>query len=458
MSTRENKREAPVPVLALACIARPTFAVDYAQQMATRALAALQQEGWPVYGEARLLMDAQAAHEQALRLKEHEPDVLVLLCATFSDASMVVELADQLAVPVCLWALREPGAAGERLWLNSLCGAHIAAHALRKTGRVVRYLYGDPGEENLFVPLAALARAAATRRRLRASRLGLVGEAPTGFYGCQFDDLALTRVIGTTVSRLDLQRVFSAARSAPTSAVAAAIASTQERSPSLQALAPEEVQRFGAAYVALRTFLKEQQLDGLAVRCWPEFPQDFGLMPCATLGRLADDGFICACEADLHGAVTLLLLQWLSGAAPLLADVVALNEETNTISLWHCGNAPACLARAGAAEEVPLTVHCNRRIGVAGNFAIRPGPATLARLGVGPDGYRLLYVEGEILDEPVNRFAGNTAVFRPITAARSLLDRLILDGWEHHVAFVAGHQAQALEALAELLQIEGVAL
>ncbi|WP_052889334.1 hypothetical protein [Thermogemmatispora carboxidivorans] len=452
----ENRREAPLPALAFASIARPTFAVEYAGSMAEKALAALQREGWPVYGDSSLLMDAQAALQQAARLQEQTPDVLVLLCATFSDASMAVELASHISAPVCLWALREPGSPGERLWLNSLCGVHLAAHALHKAGKVVRYIYGDPGEAGLFEPLRALAQAAATRKRLRTSRLGLVGEAPTGFYSCQFDELELARVIGTTVSRINLAQIFQAASQAPAEAVAAAITSTQLRSPSLQMLHPDEVQRFGAAYVTLRTLLEEQQLDGLAVRCWPEFPQDFGLMPCATLGRLADDGFICACEADLHGAVTLLILQWLSGAAPLLADVVALNEEAGTISLWHCGNAPACLARPG--EEVPLTVHCNRRIGVAGNFAIRPGPATLARLGVGPRGYRLLYVEGELLDEPVNRFAGNTAVFRPGCAARQVLDTLIEGGWEHHVAFVEGHQAAALEALAELLEIEQVAL
>jgi L-fucose isomerase-like protein len=103
-------------------------------------------------------------------------------------------------------------------------------------------------------------------------------------------------------------------------------------------------------------------------------------------------------------------------------------------------------------------VHCNRRIGVAGNFAIRPGPATLARLGVGPRGYRLLYVNGEVLDEPMNRFAGNTAVFRPQCEAKRLLDTVILGGWEHHVAIVAGHIAAELEAFAQLLDIKAITL
>jgi L-fucose isomerase-like protein len=119
-------------------------------------------------------------------------------------------------------------------------------------------------------------------------------------------------VIGTRVTQIDLNSIFAATSVVAVPAVEAAIASTAQRSPSLRALDPTHVRRFGEAYVVLREALRTYRLDGLAVRCWPEFPQQFGLMPCATLGRLADDGFICACEADMHGAVTLLMLQWLS--------------------------------------------------------------------------------------------------------------------------------------------------
>lgn len=456
-SMRTNERDELTPVIGFACVARPTFAVEYAREAAMQAFVALADLSWPVVGNADLLMDAQSAREAAIALHAQSPDLLVILCATFSDASMAVELTSLLDAPVCLWALREPGPVGDRLWLNSLCGVNIASHALQKAGHIIQYIYGNPGEPGLLAPLAAFARAAATRKRLRSSRIGLVGQAPTGFYGCQFDELELARVIGTSVAQIDLNSVFAAASEAPASAVEAAITSTAERSPSLHRLEqerPVEVRRFGEAYVVLREYLQTQQLDGLAVRCWPEFPQQFGLMPCATLGRLADDGFVCACEADMHGAVTLLALRWLSGAAPLLADLVAMDEAANTVALWHCGNAPACLAREG--EEPLLTVHCNRRIGVAGNFAIRPGPATLARLGVGSQGYRLLAVEGELLDEPANRFMGNTAVFRPNGEAQLLLNTIMTDGWEHHMVVVAGHIVAELDALAHLLGIEAV--
>jgi L-fucose isomerase-like protein len=150
--------------------------------------------------------------------------------------------------------------------------------------------------------------------------------------------------------------------------VDAVISATAQRSPSLNVLNSTDVQHFGQAYVVLKEVIQVQRLDGLAVRCWPEFPQQFGLMPCATLGKLADDGFVCACEADMHGMVTMLALRWLTNTPPWLADVVALDQEANTVSLWHCGNASSCLA--GEDDPITLTPHCNRKVGVAGNFAL----------------------------------------------------------------------------------------
>jgi L-fucose isomerase-like protein len=453
---RYTERISLTPTVGLACVARPTFAVDYAQELARRAQASLAEQACVLVGGAELLMDASAARTAAQTLLKHQPDMLVVLCATFSDASIVVELAKQVQVPICLWAAREPGPVGDRLWLNSLCGANIAAHALQSSGHIATYIYGDPGEEGLLRPMLALARAAATRQRLRQSRIGLVGQAPTGFYGCQFDELALARTIGTSVTQIDLAMLFDEASQVAEEKVEAAIAATAQRSAGLPQLNVAEVRRFAQAYTALKERLEAQELDGLAVRCWPEFPVQFGLMPCATLGRLADDGFVCACEADMHGAVTMLALQWLSGHTPFLADIVALDKDNNTISLWHCGNASACLA--ADADPVQLTVHCNRRIGVAANFPLRAGAATLARLGVGPHGYRLLYIEGEVLEVPTNRFMGNTAVFRPLAAASTLLDTIMLDAWEHHMALVPGHIASELAALARLWGIQTTSL
>ncbi len=65
-----------------------------------------------------------------------------------------------------LWSFREPGPVGDRLWLNSLCGANLFGHAVVRAGGAVRLLYGDPEEPHVREVLAAALRGdlpAATR-------------------------------------------------------------------------------------------------------------------------------------------------------------------------------------------------------------------------------------------------------------------------------------------------------
>jgi L-fucose isomerase-like protein len=77
---------------------------------------------------------------------------------------------------------------------------------------------------------------------------------------------------------------------------------------------------------------------------------------------------------------------------------------------------------------------------------------------VGRQGYRLFFIEGEVLEASASRFQGNTAIFRPRGSAQQLLDTIMLDGWEHHIVLTMGHVAPELAALARLWNIETVAL
>ncbi len=449
--TNAHMQTRAIPVLGFAGVGRATFAVEYETAITRRALNALQTLGWPIAGTDEVFMDSQAARNAGERIQQEHADILIIAHASFADASAALELARAVNRPILLWAFREPGPVGDRLWLNSLCGANIAANALQRENYVTHYVYGDPEEPAALQEIAAFAGACAVNRKLRRAKISVIGQAPTGFYSSQFDELALAQVIGPTIVQKDLGTLFAAAEQADSARVQAITQQAIKDSPSLQALNPQDVQRFGQTYCALKDAAAEDHSDALAVRCWPEFPSQFQVMPCAAMGRIAEDGVIASCETDVYGAVTQLMLQYFSGKPPLMADVVAMDDMKNTLTLWHCGNAAISLARNG--DEPVMAGHCNRKIGVAGNFPIRPGHVTVARLGVSHTGFRLLAVEGELLDVPENRFQGNSAVFRPIGSAKSLLDTMMAQGLEHHVIFTEGSFMQELRFLAQMWNI-----
>lgn len=412
------------PRVALLATGRATFVEAVGRSIHRRALALLADLGAEVEGPPDLVEFADGVGRAGF--VPGQDALPVLLCATFADASVALAAFGRSRGPVILWAVRDPAPLGERLYLNSLCGANLAAHALVRKGVEVRLLYGDPGEKAVrqelsralagqlrrqsagsAEPLGELAPEAEVRAALeglRGQRIGAVGEAPTGFTTCEYDAEWLRSALGLEVRDLALEAAFDRIRAVPEEHRQAVVAQATAESPSVTRLPPGQVDLFGATTVALSEWAQAEQLDALGLRCWPEFPEQLGVCPCSALGRLVDQGIPTQCERDVNGGASMLLLKALGARDTYLADVVAVDEPRNTVTYWHCGLAPSRLAAdPGNATQ---DVHCNRDIAVVGNFPLRPGRVTVARIGRSTS-YRLYLAGGEAVPGP-NRFKGNS--------------------------------------------------
>ena len=455
--------------------ARPTFVVDVARERAAAARALLADLGAVVEGPAELVMTPDDV-EAAAKWVDASADLVVNVCASFSDATPALRLYGDLGRPVLLWSFREPGPVGDRLWLNSLCGANLFGHALVRAGGRVRLLYGDPGEPGVRDALAeALAgrlpelarpvartgdRAPAEGVRaaldgLRGKRIGLVGDAPPGFTPSEYDADLLDRLFGVTVEPVTVDGFFDRVGEVDPAERDRERAAAEAAQPSLASLDGEQVTRSAAVTTALRAWTGSADLAAVAVRCWPEFPTQLGVCPCSSLSRVADAGTPTACERDVHGALTMLLLEALGAGTTYLVDTVDLDAERNLVRFWHCGSAATALAADPA--EATQSVHCNRRIGVAGNFPLRTGPVVVVRLTEDPDPanpsrLRLLLSSGESLPEP-NRFQGNTAAVRLDAPAERLVHGLVTGGFPHHTVLAWTDVRPALRTAADLLGI-----
>ena len=461
-----------MPRVVMVPTARPTFVVDVARRRTEQARALLAGLGATVTGPTDLVMTPEDVADAA-RLVDPDVDLVVNVCASFSDASPALALYRDLGRPVLLWAFREPGPVGDRLWLNSLCGANLFGHALVGVGAQVRLLYGDPDEPQVREALRrALAgelppappqpdhhrvrgdRADAERAlaTLRGRRVGLLGDAPPGFTPSEYDPALLGRLFGLDVAPLTVDAAFDRIGAVGEPQRAAELAAVTAARPSLAGLDPTEVARHAAVTCAMRDWTAQDSLAAVAVRCWPEFPNRLGVCPCSSLSRLADEGTPTVCERDVYGAVTMLLLEALGSGTTYLVDTVDLDAAANVVRLWHCGSAATSLAADPA--RATQDVHCSRRIGVAGNFNLRTGPVIMARLTEAPagDGLRLLIAAGESLPA-VNRFQGNTADVRLDTDATAFVHGLVTGGFPHHTVLAWRDVRPALRAAADLLNI-----
>ena len=460
------------PKVVLIPTARPTFAVDVARKLADSARDLLVELGAQVVGPSDLVMAPEDV-EAAKAYLATDADLVINVCASFSDASPALELYRDLEQPVLLWSFREPGQPGDRLWLNSMCGANLFGHALVvHAGRTPGFLYGNPDEPSTRETLAAALAGnlpatvdAPTERRqradltdvqsaltsLRGRRLGLVGDAPPGFTPSQYDADLLDRLFGITVEQVDVDTMFGDVAAVTEDAAESEYAAALAAQPTLAEVDASQARTSARITTAMREWRDQESLSGLAIRCWPEFPTQLGACPCSSLSRVADEGTPTACERDVYGAVTMLLMEALGSGTTYLVDTVDLDADRNVVRLWHCGAAATSLA--ADPEEATQFTHCNRKLGVAGNFPLRTGPVVMARLTedpAAPGELRLLLAAGESLPEP-NRFQGNTAAVRVEADATQLVTALVTGGFPHHTVLAWTDIRPQLRAVADHL-------
>lgn len=457
-------------------VARPTFDTQKAAALTDQAFALLNEVGFSVNGSTTLVMtpdDLAAARAELI----DDADIYILLQSSFSDASPAVALLSEKTAPVLLWSVREPGKVGERLLLNSMCGSNLAAHALLHAGKKIYHLHGNPDEaqtrqslQNIIAgklpevvepkmmsetPLADEAQVDSILKSIRGTKIGAIGDAPPGFTPCVYDANQLQKLFGIEVEPLTVDEIFARIAAADNDDVAAEYAAAVAAQPSLGSVNKEEATKVSATTVVLDDWKTKSELAAIAVRCWPEFPTQLGACPCGALGRMADRGTATACERDVLGAVTMLLMEKLGAGTTYLVDVVDQDPTQNLIRLWHCGAAATSLA-ANPADATQFT-HCNRKLGVAGNFPLKTGPVVVARLDQdvdpnNPTGLRLIVSNGESIPAE-NQFQGNTATVKMEISAEAFVNGLITRGFPHHLVMAWTDIRPQLRQMAKLLSI-----
>ncbi len=459
--------------VALLALARPTFDLAYAERNFQGARSLLQELGVKVVGPEQLVMTP----EDVAAAEIPNADLYILLTASFSDASPAVELLSKVPGPILGWSMREPGENGERLKLNSMCGINLAAHALLENGQTLRHLHGNFDEpavkQSLAAALAGQLPSADTpiaKRDLAMAshevvqhalsilakkKIGAIGDAPNGFTPCNFNPQQLKDIFGLTVAQIPIKSAFEKIDAVSQSARELAHANAVAAQPSLSNVNVAEATKVAGVEVALEQWQQDEALDAIAVRCWPEFPTDLGACICSSLGRISDRGTVTTCERDVLGAVTMLVCEALGSDQNYLVDIVDLDASKNLIRLWHCGSAATKLA--ADPENATQSIHCNRKLGVAGDFPLKTGAVTLFRIDRDLDpanktGLRMVVSRGESIPAP-NRFQGNTATVVTEPDAALLVNGIVTGGYPHHLVISWVDVRPGIRRMAQILGI-----
>ncbi len=459
--TSPSKR---IGVLALA---RPTFDVPYAEEVAAAAMETLAGLDADLIGNADLLFDAASTETALEKFEGVELDALLLLQVSFTDSSMTEAIGARFDAPIIIWSFPEARVGG-RLRLNSFCGLNLAAYALINAGSEFDYVHRNADDRGAVADIERLlsgtiAQAPSMRRRakdtsasaqeaaaavaakLSDTKVGVIGDRPVGFDPCGYDPETLSSVTGVTVERKELEDLFGASLATPVEIVSATRDRAVDRLGNLDDLDQEALDKSLGLFGGLKTLIDDGGWSGVATRCWPECFTDYGGAACSPQSMLIDDGIPGTCEADVYGNVTALLLQHVAGEPSFVADLVEMDTDGDTGVLWHCGLAPMHMAPDDGSATG--TIHSNRKLPLLNEFALRPGRVTLCRLSQAGGVSSLVIGGGTMLDEPL-AFSGTAGVVEFDRPAPEVVATIAREGLEHHFGIVYDDYREELEALA----------
>jgi len=445
-------------------LGRPTFDVDYAQEKLSAMLARLDGCGHDIVGPRNLLFDAAATKDAFDELEQAHIDRLLILQVTFTDAAMTVAAANRFSVPIGIWAVPEPRSGG-RLRLNVFCGLNLASHALGLAGRSFGWLYADAEaaevealldgdrEVKVIAPRSGSSDPTdgrAVAARLSGKRIGCIGEHPEGFDTCAYDTSRLAALSGVEVETFALQDLFSRAEAADAGAAQALQAKVADVLPDLGQVDQAELDKSLRLKLGLDELRETRGIDAFAIRCWPETFTEYGGAVCGPVSMLGEARVPCACEADVYGALTQMILQEVADAPVFLVDLVDMDARDDTGVVWHCGQAPLSMADPDTAPSA--TIHTNRKMPLLFEFALKPGRVTFARVSQAGGRQSMVIATGEMLKRPM-AFTGTSGVVRFDRPAGDVLQGVIGSGLEHHMGLVYGDHTPALKSVAAAMDL-----
>ena len=265
---------------------------------------------------------------------------------------------------------------------NSLAASMEILSFLRQNGLKGEILHGSP--DYISKRIYLLAKVGEAKRKLKGSRLGIIGEPSDWLISSHADRNLIKSVLGLDLIDIPMQELLNV------------IASTPVKEPKEQGLRSNISQALPGAYQiydALKVIVQEYQLQGFTIRCF-DLLTALHNTGCLALAKLNAEGIVAGCEGDVPAMLSMRIAQSLLDVSGFQANPASIDPETGRILFAHC------TIPLNMIEHYELDTHFESGIGVAINGYMKEGPVTIFK--VAGDLSRHFIAEGELMESQSN--------------------------------------------------------
>lgn len=386
-----------------------------------------------------VLWEPEKVDKVANKFKKAGIDGLFIPHCDFGTEEVVGKLGKVMNVPLLLWVPRDeaPDEKGYRA-RDTQCGIFASSKVLQRYKVPFSYIVNSNVDGIEFSEgFLKFARVVNVVKSMKNMRVAQISTRPKPFMSVICNEGELLSKFGIEIVPLSVQQITS-------EVLDMVKANPEELRQELQGIKSridlssmrnEDVAKIAAFKICTAKILKANGCNAVAMECWSLLPSVLGIVPCFAIAELTDMRIPAACETDINGAITSVMLQAasLGESSSFFADLTIRHPSNeNAELLWHCGPFPYSLKR----DESSAAISAGR-----GQWELKKGDITIARFDELDGKYSLFIGEAKAVDGPMTT---GTYVWAEVDNWKKWEEKFIFGPYIHHVAGVYGKYQQVL--------------
>ena len=377
-----------------------------------------------------LLYDDADRIRIAEKFKSEKIDGLFLPHCNFGTDYECARLAKDLDVPVLLWGPLDerPEPDGVRL-RDTQCGLFATGKVLRRFQIPFTYLTScrltDPIFETGIHAFLSVCNVVKTFRNIRILQ---ISTRPFDFWSTICNEGELLEKFNIQLAPVPFPELMAEINKAKENPTQMQETLNTIHSQMIVQIKDAELKNVAALKIGMEQLVNKYSCQAIAIQCWNALQSELGIMPCAANALLNDQGIPVACETDVHGAITALLVEAaaLKTKRSFFADWTIRHPDIpNGELLQHCGPWPVSVSKEKPLLTYPLAFDFPGSL----TAEAKHGSISLCRFDGDNGEYSLLLGHAKGVEGPLCK---GTYLWIEVENIKRLEEKLVTGPYIHH--------------------------
>ena len=265
-------------------------------------------------------------------------------------------------------------------------------------------------------------------RKVRSSRLGMVGEPSFWLVASRVDPVKVKSTWGVTIEHYGFENLTDRLEADLSQSEKKALQKHMRES--RVDIDERELERAAVVSQALAQIAVEKKLDAISLECF-RLLEEKEVSGCYAVSRLNDlPTLVAGCEGDLPATFTMLIIKYLLEKPSFMANVAQVNTRENTVVLSHC------TIPVGMTKSHETMTHFETGLSVGLRGFIEPQPITVFKIH-GEDLTNWWVSSGEVIENLRNDTGCRTQLRVVLDApVEYFLDASLAN---HHIVVLGNH-------------------